>query len=306
MRRLALVASAASRAAMRERTGETGGGSARCRAAGVRVARAPGGRAARAESTCSGSATGAATRRGCTLGWSRRTDAGDARGDGGGHGARSRIGPARDRSPSGFLPPISGWPASAPIRCSPACVTVRCSLAGSRRSPARCYTHRPKGAVVAVARRGLELDPDTVLAWEYAVGAGGMLCIGIDPWPASRAARDAEVVLANALVGDAIPASRPAVQSTHWPRADDMPSARRGRCATRGDARRRAGGRLAARLLPALDRTPAAEWMHAGRRLIIRSRASGAAGGVGTAVPGHARGRGPRRDHLRARTDRGR
>ena len=47
----------------------------------------------------------------------------------------------------------------------------------------RCYAGpRPAdGAVIAVARRGLELDPDTVLAWEYAVGAGGMLCLGFHP-----------------------------------------------------------------------------------------------------------------------------
>ena len=70
---------------------------------------------------------------------------------------------------------------------------------------ARCYTHWPNAAVVAVERRGFALDPGRVLAWEYTVGAGGLLCIGIDPWPVAGAARDGEFLLANALVGDAIP-----------------------------------------------------------------------------------------------------
>jgi hypothetical protein len=140
-----------------------------------------------------------------------------------------------------------------------------------------CYVGRPPadGAVVAVGRRGLELDPDTVLAWEYAVGAGGMLCLGFHPSLLTHGdevqRRDAEVVLANALVGDAIPHRERATPAALWPP--------RGRQATGGEA----GEPLLvapaddwpASVAPALDLAPAAEWTHAGRRLLVRARASG-------------------------------
>lgn len=141
---------------------------------------------------------------------------------------------------------------------------------------ARGYTHWPKAAVVAVERRGFALDPGRVLAWEYPVGNGGVLCLGLDPWPASGAARDVELLLANALVGDGIPHRDRLSPATHWPRPGTRairasPEARASTAvlhATPDDAWPR--GTLAA-----LDRTPTAEWVHAGRRQIIRARATG-------------------------------
>ena len=84
--------------------------------------------------------------------------------------------------------------------------------------------HRPdQAAVVAVARRGLEVDPHRTLAWEYAVGAGGILCLGFSPSlleaEGAPARREAEVVLANALVGDAIPHRERSVPAVAWPPA---------------------------------------------------------------------------------------
>jgi hypothetical protein len=140
----------------------------------------------------------------------------------------------------------------------------------------RCYAGQwtADGAVVAVRRRGLELDPDTVLAWEYAVGVGGMLCLGFHPSlltgdPTQR--RDAEVVLANALVGDAIPHRERATPVALWPppgrRATGVESAEPLLVAPTDDWPPSAA--------PALDLAPAAEWTHAGRRLLVRARARG-------------------------------
>jgi hypothetical protein len=140
-----------------------------------------------------------------------------------------------------------------------------------------CYAGRPPadGAVVAVGRRGLDLDPDTVLAWEYAVGAGGMLCLGFHPALLTAGdqtqRRDAEVVLANALVGDAIPHRERATPAALWPP--------RGRQATGAEPAEpllvAPADDWPASAAPALDLAPAAEWTHAGRRLLVRARASG-------------------------------
>ena len=139
------------------------------------------------------------------------------------------------------------------------------------------YTgRRPEGAgLVAVARRGLEIDADTVLAWEYAVGAGGMLCLAFHPSllaaDGSSERREAEVVLANALVGDAVPHRERAPPATTWPPGG-----------------RQAVGRESAEALllaptdvwppstaASLELAPAAGWTHAGRRLLVRARPGG-------------------------------
>ncbi len=133
---------------------------------------------------------------------------------------------------------------------------------------------RPEAAaVVAVARRGLELDSDCILAWEHAVGGGGVLCLGFHPalLPADGSARrrEAELILANALIGEAVPQRERVAPVTHWPAPG-----------------RRAAGSVADRTLlvapedpwpnstaPALDLAPAAGWTHAGRRLLVRAGA---------------------------------
>jgi len=140
----------------------------------------------------------------------------------------------------------------------------------------RCYAgRRPADAtVVAVARRGLELDPDTVLAWEYTVGAGGVLCLGFHPSLTagdSTRRRDAEVVLANTLVGDAIPHQERASPVPSWPapggQATGVESPEAVLAAPTDS--------WPASAAPALDLAPAAGWTHAGRRLLVRARAGG-------------------------------
>ena len=141
---------------------------------------------------------------------------------------------------------------------------------------ARCYEAlRPAHAgVVAVERRGLEIQADRIFAWEYAIGSGGVLCLGFEPSLLAvgplGSRREAEVVLANAIVGDAIPHHDRATPVALWP--------------LRG---RRAGhGMTDAPLLlapaepwpessaPVLDVPPAAPWTHAGRRLLVSGRAA--------------------------------
>jgi len=140
----------------------------------------------------------------------------------------------------------------------------------------RCYDGvRPeRGAVVAVERRGLELQPARVLAWEFAVGAGGVLCLAFHPslLPDDPAASrgDAELVLANALVGEAVPHRDRAAPVALWPASG---------CRSIGaDA---VVPMLVAPTdpwppssLPRLDLIPAAGWTHAGRRLLVSVRAS--------------------------------
>ena len=136
-----------------------------------------------------------------------------------------------------------------------------------------CYDGvRPAdGKVVAVERHGLTLNPARSLAWEYAVGAGGVLCLAFHPSPLSPGPsdqpREAEVVLANALVGEAVPHRDRAV-ATIWP-APGRPTIRQ----AGGDPLLTVPGEpWPPSSIPALDLTPAAAWVHAGRRLVISAR----------------------------------
>ena len=84
------------------------------------------------------------------------------------------------------------------------------------------YRHqRPAaGAVVAVERSFIHLNAERVVAWEYAVGDGGILCIGAFVHPAAPdqlLTRQLQAMLANAIVGDAIPHRDRALPVTLWP-----------------------------------------------------------------------------------------
>src|SRR3989442_10107848 len=80
---------------------------------------------------------------------------------------------------------------------------------------------RPKrGAVVACERAYIRLDADRVVAWEYGVGRGGVLCIGAFVAPGAQdrlLERQLGAVLANGLRGDGIPRVGRAEPVTHWP-----------------------------------------------------------------------------------------
>lgn len=80
---------------------------------------------------------------------------------------------------------------------------------------------RPRwGAVVACERSYLHLNADRVVVWEYAVGAGGALCIGAQVVPAApdpRFHRQLAAVLRNALCGEAIPHERRSLPAATWP-----------------------------------------------------------------------------------------
>jgi len=91
------------------------------------------------------------------------------------------------------------------------------------------------GGVVGVARRGMSVEPARVIAWEYSVGDGGLLCLGaaICPDAADPACLpQLRTLLGNALAGQAIPhAERPA-GARLWPapgqtvwRSDRAPAA---------------------------------------------------------------------------------
>jgi len=76
------------------------------------------------------------------------------------------------------------------------------------------------GRVVACERAYIRLDADRVIAWEYAVGAGGVLCIGAcvalgaaDP----RLAPQLRSVLANALTADGVPHATRTLPAAFWP-----------------------------------------------------------------------------------------
>lgn len=76
------------------------------------------------------------------------------------------------------------------------------------------------GSIVAVERSFIHLNADRVVAWEYAVGDGGILCIGAFIHPAAPdplLARQLRAVLANAITGDAIPSRDRAFPVTLWP-----------------------------------------------------------------------------------------
>ena len=126
-------------------------------------------------------------------------------------------------------------------------------------------------AVVAVERHGFDLHPDRILAWEYAVGRGGVLCLGLHPSlladvPAIARA-DAEVVLANALLGGAIPHGEREGAVAVWP-----PRGRRaGAADISGPLPAAPGDPWPTSSTPVLDIAPSSEWTHAGRRLLVRA-----------------------------------
>ncbi len=75
-------------------------------------------------------------------------------------------------------------------------------------------------AVIAVERRDLSLNPSRIVAWEYAVGDGGILCIGsgIYPEPADQpCAPQLRTLLRNALVGQGIPHRERVAPAACWP-----------------------------------------------------------------------------------------
>ena len=82
---------------------------------------------------------------------------------------------------------------------------------------------RPRwGAVVAVERSYIHLNPGRIVAWEYAIGEGGVLCIGAFVAPGARdplLARQLRAMLANAISGDGIPHSTRTVEAAAWPEA---------------------------------------------------------------------------------------
>ncbi len=81
-------------------------------------------------------------------------------------------------------------------------------------------TRPNSAAVIAVERHSRELNPERVVAWEYQVGDGGILCIGafVHPGASSRRfSRHLAALLANAIAGDAIPHRDRAVPVATWP-----------------------------------------------------------------------------------------
>jgi hypothetical protein len=85
-----------------------------------------------------------------------------------------------------------------------------------------CYVaNRPANAgVVAVARSGLVLEPSRVVAWEYAVGDGGLLCIGAGVHPEGQdpaCMPQLRTLLGNALAGQGIPHRDRPAGARLWP-----------------------------------------------------------------------------------------
>ncbi len=84
------------------------------------------------------------------------------------------------------------------------------------------------GWVVAVERSFLHLDPRRAVAWEYAVGAGGVLCIGaffLLAAPDTSFTPHLRALLANAILGTGIPDRRRSRPVTHWPPRRGEPAA---------------------------------------------------------------------------------
>lgn len=77
-----------------------------------------------------------------------------------------------------------------------------------------------RGAGVAVERVGRTIHAPRWVAWEYMVGEGGILCIGAFAQLTTadtRLSAELKALLANALLGDAIPHSTRDAPATHWP-----------------------------------------------------------------------------------------
>lgn len=96
--------------------------------------------------------------------------------------------------------------------------------APSESEPYRWVTYRGlrplAAAVVAVERSFIHLNPDRIVAWEYAVGRGGILCLGALVYltaPDSLLHRQLFALLENALLGDAIPHVDRAEPVAVWP-----------------------------------------------------------------------------------------
>jgi hypothetical protein len=77
-----------------------------------------------------------------------------------------------------------------------------------------------RGAVVACERSYIHVNADRIVAWEYALGQGGVLCIGAFVAPAAPdplLVRQLRAVLANAIGGEGIPAHTRTAPAASWP-----------------------------------------------------------------------------------------
>lgn len=77
-----------------------------------------------------------------------------------------------------------------------------------------------RGRVVACERSYIHLNADRIVAWEYEVGQGGVLCIGAFVVPGARdrlLARQLQAVLANAIAGQAVPHHTRDAPAACWP-----------------------------------------------------------------------------------------
>jgi glycogen debranching enzyme len=84
------------------------------------------------------------------------------------------------------------------------------------------YRHRrpTRGAVVAVERTAFQVNADRLVAWEYAVGDGGILCLGAFICLAARAGQQShqlKALLSNAVAGEAVPHTSRRGPACHWP-----------------------------------------------------------------------------------------
>lgn len=95
-------------------------------------------------------------------------------------------------------------------------------VAGERYRTAVYSAGRPAaGGVVAVERVGMEMNAARIVAWEYAAGDGGLLCIGNGVCPAAadpRGALQLRALLTNALAGHGIPHRDRPPGARLWPR----------------------------------------------------------------------------------------
>lgn len=80
---------------------------------------------------------------------------------------------------------------------------------------------RPRwGRVVACERSYIHVNADRIVAWEYAVGDGGVLCVGAFVMPGARdprLTRQLRIVIENAVARDAIPHRTRAAEAAAWP-----------------------------------------------------------------------------------------
>lgn len=77
-----------------------------------------------------------------------------------------------------------------------------------------------KGRVVGCERSYVHLNADRIVAWEYAVGQGGVLCLGafvVPEAPDPLLVRQLHTVLGNAVAGDGIPHATRTGPVTWWP-----------------------------------------------------------------------------------------